>query len=108
MKLALIRHAIAQDRKSFSRTGRPDDERPLTDEGRRKMCEVARALPRWLGSLDLLATSPLVRAKETADLVAEELPKAKRVTWAELSPDADPAELLERLREHKELAVIAA
>ena len=44
LTLLLIRHAIADDRATFARTGRPDRERPLTAEGRRKMRSAAARL----------------------------------------------------------------
>ena len=42
MKLLLIRHAIAEEREDFARTGKDDRLRPLTDEGRKKMKQAAR------------------------------------------------------------------
>jgi phosphohistidine phosphatase len=71
MDLLVIRHAIAGDRAEWAKTGRPDHERPLTPEGRERMQEIARGLRRLVPELDLLATSPFVRAVETADVVAE-------------------------------------
>lgn len=71
MDLLVIRHAIAGDRAEWAKTGRPDGERPLTDEGRERMREIGRALQRLVPKLDLLATSPLVRAVQTAEIVNE-------------------------------------
>jgi len=71
MDLLVIRHAIAGDRAEWAKTGRPDHERPITDEGRQRMAVNAGALRRLVPELDLLATSPFVRAVETADVVAE-------------------------------------
>lgn len=71
MDLLVIRHAIAGDRDEWAKTGRPDHERPITDEGRERMRENARAIRRLVPKLDLLATSPFVRAVETAEVVAE-------------------------------------
>lgn len=71
MDLLVIRHAIAGDRAEWAKTGRPDHERPLTPEGRERMRENAAGLRRLVPELDLLATSPFVRAIETADVVAE-------------------------------------
>ncbi|HEX9729039.1 MAG TPA: histidine phosphatase family protein [Gemmatimonadales bacterium] len=69
-QLLLIRHAIAEDRTVFARTGQPDGARPLTGEGRAKMREHAEALRALVPRIDLLATSPFVRARQTADIVA--------------------------------------
>lgn len=70
MELLIVRHAVAEDKDVFAETGRPDDERPLTDKGRKKMKRAARGLHALVPEIALLATSPLVRARETADFVA--------------------------------------
>jgi phosphohistidine phosphatase len=69
MDLLVIRHAIAGDREEWAKTGRPDGERPLTEEGLERMRRHARALQRLVPKLDLLATSPLARAVQTAEVV---------------------------------------
>jgi len=71
MDLLVIRHAIAGDRAEWAKSGRPDHERPITSEGRERMRENAAGLRHLVPELDLLATSPFVRAVETADVVAE-------------------------------------
>jgi phosphohistidine phosphatase len=70
-RLLMVRHAIAAERGDFARTGREDGERPLTDEGRARMRLAARGLRAQLDGIDLLATSPLARATQTAKIVAE-------------------------------------
>lgn len=70
MDLLVVRHAIAGDRDAYARTGRPDHERPLTDEGRKKMRANARGLRAVVPALDLLASSPFARARETAEILA--------------------------------------
>jgi len=70
-RLLLVRHAIAEDRGEFARSGRPDGERPLTAKGIRRMRLAARGLREELAELAVLATSPLVRAVETAEILAE-------------------------------------
>ena len=72
MRLLVIRHAIAGDRETFAReAGRPDSERPLTAEGRKKMRECAAGLREVAPDLAVLGSSPFVRARQTADLVAQ-------------------------------------
>ena len=71
VKLLVIRHAIAQEKEAFAATGKPDDLRPLTEEGRRKMKSGAIGLRRLVPALDVIAASPLVRAQETARIVAD-------------------------------------
>src|SRR6185369_8303969 len=70
MKLLVIRHGIAEDRDDWARTGEPDETRPLTDKGRDRMQDNVRGLSRVVGQIQVLATSPLTRAVETAEIVA--------------------------------------
>jgi phosphohistidine phosphatase len=71
MRLVIIRHAIAGDRDAFAESGRPDAERPVTAEGRKKMRANARGLRAIVPELEILATSPYTRARETAEIVAD-------------------------------------
>jgi phosphohistidine phosphatase len=93
MDLLVIRHAIAGDRAEWAKTGRPDHERPITPEGRERMQQIARALQRLVPNLDLLATSPFVRAVETADVVAEAYEKLEIVDAPPLAPGGTPDEV---------------
>ena len=94
MYLLVIRHGVAMDRDKFARTGRSDDERPLTSAGRKEMARVARGLRVLVPALDALSPSPLVRARETAEIVARAYrSKAGSATHA-LDPDARPTELI--------------
>ena len=65
MELYLIRHGIAAERESYAN----DEERPLTDEGRKKTAKVAKQLRDRHLHFDLILTSPLVRARETAAIL---------------------------------------
>ena len=80
MRLLLIRHAPAV------RTGTGgfrDHDRPLTRRGRHRFRSAARGLSRIASRPDVLLTSPLVRARDTAEIVAAAF---KRVT-----PRIEPA-----------------
>ena len=108
MELVVVRHAIAEDREAFARTGKDDAERPLTRAGRRQFEKGVRGLLAVAGELDLLATSALVRASQTADLVeAAHRGKLRRVERPELEPEADPAALLRWLRAKRRLRRVA-
>ncbi|MBA3558244.1 MAG: histidine phosphatase family protein [Gemmatimonadaceae bacterium] len=98
MQLLLIRHAIAQDRDEFARGGRPDAERPLTDLGRRRMRAGTKGLRQLVSTIDLLATSPLVRTTETANIVAEAYALPDPTPVVALTPDATAAAFLSWLR----------
>ncbi|MDH3366486.1 MAG: histidine phosphatase family protein, partial [Gemmatimonadota bacterium] len=69
MQLLVVRHAIAEDRDIFAAAGREDDERPLTEEGTRRMAAGAVGLVRVVPRLDAVASSPLVRAVQTAEII---------------------------------------
>ncbi|MEH2328952.1 phosphohistidine phosphatase SixA [Nostoc sp.] len=70
MELYLIRHGIAEDKG----LGIKDEERSLTKEGRQKTEKVAQKLVKLGLNFDLILTSPLVRARQTAEiLIAEKL-----------------------------------
>jgi phosphohistidine phosphatase len=98
MRLAIIRHAVAQDRARFGRTGLPDAQRPITSQGRRRMVKVVRGLLTWVEDLDWVVSSPLTRARETADIVRAAYPDADFQVWSELSPDQPPRATLARLQ----------
>lgn len=62
--LYLIRHGIAEERGTYD----DDNQRPLTDEGRKKTKQVAKRLYDLGLRFDLLQTSPLVRAQQTTGI----------------------------------------
>ncbi len=94
--LYLLRHAIAEERGSAW----PDDDvRPLSREGIRKFKQASRGLARALPKVDTLLTSPLVRAYQTAEILAHALPAApKIVPFEALRPDTAPSDAIAALR----------
>lgn len=98
MNLLVIRHAIAEDKEAFAASGRSDDQRPLTEEGRSKMRRAAGGLRLACPRVAVLASSPLLRARETAEIVASAL-RVSRVEIVEaLRPDRPFEELRGWLR----------
>lgn len=69
IRVYLVRHGIAAD----PAPGEPDDSRPLTAKGRRRFRRAARAFARLGEKVDQLFTSPLVRAVQTAEILARSL-----------------------------------
>jgi phosphohistidine phosphatase len=67
VRVLIVRHAIAVERGT---PGTPDDERPLTAEGERRFRKAAKGLSRILRRPDLVLTSPLPRARRTAEIAA--------------------------------------
>jgi phosphohistidine phosphatase len=66
LKVLIVRHAKAAVRSA----GRPDASRPLTREGIRKFEAAARGIAAIEGKPAVILTSPLRRARQTADLLA--------------------------------------
>ena len=98
MRLLVIRHGLAGDRDEFAFTGRPDAERPLTKDGRVRMKRAASGLRLIVDELNLIATSPLVRAVQTAELVAAAFEGPEPTMVDELVPERSPDDLLPWLR----------
>jgi phosphohistidine phosphatase len=69
MQLILIRHGKAEERDDPGNSGKEDALRSLTPEGKRQMKGAAKGLGKLIEKIDLLATSPLKRAVQTAELV---------------------------------------
>ena len=69
MELFLMRHGVAAAQSPYV----DDDQRPLTPQGEQQQRLVVQALTPLLQPLDHLLSSPLRRARQTADIVAETL-----------------------------------
>jgi phosphohistidine phosphatase len=97
MELFIMRHGIAVERGAQSFTH--DSQRPLTPEGVKRTRKVARAMRALKLQFDLILASPYVRAKQTADIVAEvfEMPGKLRLC-ARLTPGTKPRELVAEVR----------
>ena len=87
MILYIIRHAIAEQRDSNS-SEQEDSQRPLTNEGRKKMRKIAQGLKELGTPIDLVLTSPYLRAVDTARIVAKrfDLDPDKLIQADDLSP----------------------
>lgn len=100
MELLIFRHGPAGDKDEWKKTGKPDDERPLTDEGKDKTEKAAEGLAALVEELDYIASSPLKRAVQSADALAKRFKKAKRVVLKELEPSGDPEPAIKALASH--------
>jgi phosphohistidine phosphatase len=108
MRLLIIRHAIAEDRDAFAASGQDDSLRPLTKDGRKKMRVGAAGLRATAPAIDVLATSPLVRAVETADIVAAAFQRPATHTVPSLAPDRSPSEFVGWMHSIEGADVVAA
>lgn len=102
MRVLLIRHGRAEDRAPDGR----DASRRLTDDGRARMREAARGLRTQIEQLDLIATSPLPRARETAEIVAQTLGSAAPETLDMLAPGVESKALLRWLAQQPATATV--
>src|SRR5438094_8995307 len=107
MDLLIIRHAIAEDKDVFAQTEQGDDERPLTDEGREKMKRGAEGLRSVAPEISLLATSPLVRARQTAEIVANAYTISIGETTDVLRPDSSLDDFMGWVAPHAQESVVA-
>ena len=90
--LLLVRHAIAEERGPAW----PDDTvRPLTQKGEVRMREIARRLKALGETADVVVSSPLKRAKDTALILMREWSKSSDVEAIDaLAPGHTPAQTM--------------
>jgi len=96
MQLYFLRHGEAD----WPGWTKPDDERPLTDFGKKEVRQVGKFLNRLKVKPDLIVTSPLPRALQTAEAAAEELKTKLRQDEA-LEPGFGISELSTVLKRHR-------
>lgn len=94
MKIYIVRHAWADDRDEAVYPN--DDLRPLTRKGRKRFRQFARRLAKRGLDVVQIATSPLVRCRQTADILAEYLESEPLITEIDaLRPNSQIEPLLE-------------
>jgi len=100
MTLYLLRHGIATERGAGRYAN--DSDRPLTAKGRRQLRRAASAIRAMELSFDVILSSPLVRARQTAELIARALHCQHRLELTELlAPGASATGLVRRLKQLK-------
>lgn len=97
MKLYILRHGEAADH------GDPrfktDAERPLTRKGIKRTRELADGLRQMDITFDVILSSPLVRARQTAEIVASRLKLGRRLRLTHrLSPAGSYVDLMAQIR----------
>jgi len=97
MQLYFLRHGEAD----WPNWKKPDDERPLTKYGKKEVGKVAAFLKRIKTRPELIVTSPLPRASQTAKIAAEGL-KVKYREDKLLAPGFGREELERLLRKYPE------
>jgi phosphohistidine phosphatase len=97
MKLLLIRHADAEPRENSEV---PDEERPLTEKGQAQSRALSEALQRRGVELGKLVSSPLLRARQTAEGLLERWsdPKPELLLCNALAPEGKEKKLTRFIR----------
>ena len=101
MQLYFLRHGEAD----WPGWTKPDDERPLTDFGRREVRQLGKFLKRLKVKPNLIVTSPLPRALQTGEAAAEQLKTKLRQDEA-LEPGFGITELRSVLKRHHSKALM--
>lgn len=106
MNLYIVRHAIA------IKPGTPgyedDSQRPLTDTGHKKMKKIAKGLRRLNVELDMILTSPYVRARDTANILAKEFDLKDKIAFSDnLTPPGEFEKLIKEMQENYNVSSLA-
>ena len=106
MNLYIVRHAIAVQR------GTPDYEddsqRPLTDKGRKKMRKIVQGLRQFDTPLNTILSSPYVRARDTAKILADEFKLENQLFFSEnLVPPGNFEALVDEIHEKYDVENLA-
>jgi phosphohistidine phosphatase len=100
MNIYILRHGIAAE------PGTPgiktDAERPLIPKGEQRLEAAAEAMREMELSFDVIVSSPYLRAKQTAEIIAKNLKLQKKLTLSnDLIPGGNPQALIQHLSELK-------
>lgn len=105
LELYIIRHGIAVSRLEDDTD---DEARPLKKKGKAQMQDIAKGLKELKIAFNMILTSPLVRAKETAEIVNEHCGSAKKVMVTDLlKPGSSFNKLIKFLNELKNSEKVA-
>jgi phosphohistidine phosphatase len=95
MEVYLVRHGLAGEHGTYA----DDRQRPLTNKGRQKTTKVAERLLAIGVKFDLILSSPLVRASQTAEILQQQGLSPTIKTYSPLQPDGEIEEWLQWLQE---------
>src|SRR5215211_4026821 len=105
MDVYLVRHALAFDPDPAAW---PDDrDRPLTANGEKKFRQAARGLQEVVPSVDVVLSSPLTRAWQTAEILHTKAGWPEPIRFDALEPGRPAAEVVEALQPHAEAQSLA-
>ena len=95
--LFILRHGAAVSREEWA--PKRESERPLTAKGEKQICRIGKALRNGEFSFGLILTSPYVRARHTAEIVAASLHQEEKLKLSQsLKPQSSPRAFLDEAR----------
>ena len=98
MKIHVLRHGIAVVRGDLDVEN--DSERQLTPKGKRQLRQAVAAMKTMGLCFDLILSSPYLRAKQTAEIIAESMKLKKQLGFSNaLAPDGSPKNLIRHLNQ---------
>lgn len=97
MEIYILRHGEAVPKGT---PGYPTDDRPLTDDGIEKLTEAAKGIKSLINSFDVVVSSPLVRALDTAKIASEAVGYSGKIHTTEyMIPESPMRNLFEFLKQ---------
>ena len=94
MRVILVRHAIALDREDWNFVGKPDGTRPLSEQGIERFERGAKGIAKLIPDPTVIVTSPLTRARQTAEILAKAYKSLDIVESDSLTPGGSEGKLL--------------
>ncbi|MEE4249416.1 MAG: phosphohistidine phosphatase SixA [Alcanivoracaceae bacterium] len=91
MRLYIVRHGEAEGQITT------DQARSLTPRGTEDVAQLWDALAQRGVTPSRLISSPYVRARQTADIIAARFPQVARAEMDSITPDGEPAEVIDEL-----------
>ena len=95
MDIYILRHGKAE------RNAKSDVKRKLTVVGKKEIDKIGRAISSLGIDPDMIATSPLTRARQTAEIILNYFTLDTIATWNELKPESDTIDTIQRLTKLK-------
>ena len=96
MELYILRHGKAQE---HTQNFAGDSKRELTEVSKKELCCIAKAIKNLEIDVDDIISSPLIRAKQTAEIIIKHVKSKKKSIkiWNELKPEIDTEKTVKKL-----------
>ena len=100
MDIYILRHGKAEEK---TQNVSSDSKRRLTEGGKKELDCIGRSLKNLETDFDFIASSPLIRAKQTAEIIIRHVKcKKKSITiWNDLKPESDVTQTMKTLTKLK-------